>query len=133
MPQQNLKVGDKCSFCSDGIMVLSKAGKLYCNKKCWLKNQSATSTAPSSQTNNVSREVWEAKDRLSAMQTALNCASNVNQQSGDAEKTIQDAKKYYNLLRQAKQGLIQRENPNDPTSETETKGTEPIDISKIDW
>jgi len=63
---------------------------------------------PLQQNGTVPPEVWEAKDRMHAMQTAINAASEIYQGSGEIEKAMQDALKFYDLLRQAKQGTIPR-------------------------
>ena len=37
-------VGDSCKNCQDGTYVLSKAGKVYCDKKCWLTDKADEDT-----------------------------------------------------------------------------------------
>ena len=57
----------------------------------------------------ISQNVWEAKDRLSAAQTALNCVANVYQGQGGSVTSEQIQTRFnffYNLLRNAKNGSV---------------------------
>lgn len=58
----------------------------------------------------VSGEVWEAKDRMNCMQTAINAAASLHEGSGKIDEAKRDALEFYDLLRQAKHGLIPRLN-----------------------
>lgn len=58
--------------------------------------------------NNADKEIWEAKDRLHAYQTALNVAGINNTGLGKlAEDIIAEANKYYEELIKAKNGANQ--------------------------
>jgi len=105
MPYTPQAVGETCNQCGKAEIIENpNTGKTFCKDKCWLKKTGQTS-AP--ETTNSS--VCEAKDRLSAGQTALNCVANIYQGKGD-EATGEAIKTrfvfFYNLLRQAKAGLV---------------------------
>ena len=91
----------------------------WCNGK--IKGQTSIVPPPpvksSEVSSEVSKEVWEQKDRLYAAQTALNCVAQIYQGHGDkiTDTTIETRfKKFYSLLREAKMGLMSspaKENP----------------------
>ena len=92
---------------------ISKAGKWFATgawDEPFQSNVQAAKTATQPQNNNgnVSPEVWEAKDRMNCMQTAVNAASEIYQGSGEIDRALQDALKFYDLLRQAKSGVVKR-------------------------
>jgi len=109
MAYQMQNEGDLCNKCGKAKIVKNpKTGKTFCEDKCWLQGgeQSAPQSAPT-----PNSSVWEAKDRLSAGQTALNCVANVYQGKGDEVSNAVIEKRFahfYNLLRQAKAGLVQK-------------------------
>ena len=57
---------------------------------------------------NVPAEVWEAKDRMMTMMSSIRASADIHQGSGKTEEALADALRFYDLLRQAKQGVIQR-------------------------
>lgn len=117
----NRQPGEPCENCGAELVTNPKTGKVFCPEKCWLKGatpkpQTSSPSPQSAETRavlNVPASVWEAKDRLSAMQTAINAASALHQGTGNTAKALADAKLFYEQLRLAKQGLIAR-NPVGP-------------------
>lgn len=100
--------GETCNQCGEGKIVRNpNKGTVFCEDKCWLQGGQAKPQARQ-QSQSVD---WEAKDRLSAGQTAINAGSTTHEGSGDDEKVLKSAIKYYNFLRQAKAGIIPSPEP----------------------
>ena len=109
MQQQKVE-GQKCPDCNNALIVKNpKTGKLFCAERCWLnKGQNTDQQQAQQHDTKVSAEVWEKKDRLSAAQTAINAASVSHKNAGNDELVIEAAVKYYNWMRQAKEGFVGR-------------------------
>jgi hypothetical protein len=54
----------------------------------------------------VPPEVWEAKDRMNSMQSAVAAASRVHEGTGNTKAALADSLEFYELVRAAKNGGV---------------------------